>query len=48
MFKKERISGKVVQTILDRQVNCDADWEKITDIITIGIDEIVKERVPIL
>lgn len=38
--KKERVSCKVVQTILNRQVNCHVDWEKIKDIITIGIDEI--------
>lgn len=42
--KKESVSCKVVQTILERQINCDVDWEKIENIITIGIDEITLRK----
>jgi len=38
--KKEKVTCKVLQTILDRQVNCHVDWRKIKNITTIGIDEI--------
>ncbi len=38
--KKEKIGYKVVQSILDRKVKTEVDWSKITDLETIGIDEI--------
>ena len=38
--KKEKISCKAVQTILDHQVDTEVYWSKITNIDTIGIDEI--------
>lgn len=42
--KKEDISCKVIQTILDRQVDTDVDWEKVKEIETIGIDEIAIKK----
>ncbi len=38
--KKERVGQKLVRDILDRQVTLETNWDKITDIETIGIDEI--------
>ena len=38
--KKEKISCKIIQTILNRQINSEVNWGKIKDIDTIGIDEI--------
>lgn len=42
--KKERVSCKVVQTILDRHIHCKVDWEKMKTILTIGIDEIALKK----
>ena len=39
--KKERVSCKNIQTILNRKVAGTVDWEKIKNLETIGIDEIV-------
>lgn len=43
--KKERISCKVIQNILDRQVNSNVDWGNIKSVITtIGIDEMTLRK----
>ena len=42
--KKEKISCQIIQTILDRQINTDVDWKKMTDIETVGIDEIAIKK----
>ena len=42
--KKERVTSKVLQTIVDRQINTEADWSKITTIITLGLDEIALRK----
>ena len=38
--KKEKLSRKAVETIVDRQINSEVDWRTVKDIDTIGIDEI--------
>ena len=42
--KKEKISCQIIQTILDRQINVEVDWEKITDIEILGIDEMAIKK----
>ena len=42
--KKEKISCQIIQTILDRQIDIEVDWEKITDIEILGIDEIAIKK----
>jgi transposase len=42
--KKEKISCKVIQTILDRQVNTEVDWERVKGIDTLGLDEIALRK----
>lgn len=42
--KKEKISCQIIQTILDRQINTEVDWEKMTDIEILGIDEIAIKK----
>ena len=38
--KKERISQRVIQGILDREVKKEVNWNKISNLGTLGIDEI--------
>jgi len=42
--KKERIGQKLVQDIIDRQVNKEVDWSRIETLGTIGIDEISMKK----
>ncbi len=42
--KKDKISCKAVQTVLDRQVNCQVNWNKISAVDTVGIDEIALRK----
>lgn len=42
--KKEKVSCKVIQTILNRQVNIKIDWDQMTAIDTLGIDEIALRK----
>ncbi|MDP4164369.1 MAG: ISL3 family transposase [Bacillota bacterium] len=42
--KKEKISCQIIQTILDRQIKVEVDWEKVHGIETLGIDEIAIKK----
>ena len=42
--KKEKVGQKVVQGILDRQVQKEVNWSLISEIETLGIDEIANKK----
>jgi len=44
VYKKETVSCKVIQTILDRQVDAEVDWSKVKEVEIIGIDEIAIKK----
>lgn len=42
--RKEKISCRITQTIIDRQITTTIDWSKVKSIETIGIDEIAIKK----
>lgn len=44
VVKKERMGRKVIQFILDRQVQTQVDWNRIKSLGTLGIDEIAIKK----
>ena len=42
--KKERISVKTTQTVLDRKITAEMDWSTVKSIETVGIDEIAIKK----
>ena len=46
--KKERIGQRVIQGALDRQVKKEVNWSKISNLGTLGIDEISLKKAMIL
>lgn len=42
--KKDKVSSQIIQTILGRQIDAEVDWKKLTEIDTLGLDEIAIKK----